>query len=92
MEFIWDDQDDPNGNVAHILSGHPEMTLELIEEIFTTWSGDEDLFESKRNGAIFLVLEKTYKQKLYRIVFEKADESVKVKTAFRIKKRKGEQL
>lgn len=68
------------------------MKPELVEAIFTTWSGDEDLFESLRNDTLFLVLEKTHKRKLYRTVFEKVGQAVKVKTAFRIKKRKGEQL
>jgi hypothetical protein len=89
MEFIWDDPSDPEGNVAHILSDHPNMKPEFIEELFTTWSGDENVFESARNGIHFLVLEKTHQQKLYRIVFEKLGQQVKVKTAFRISKRKG---
>jgi c-di-GMP-binding flagellar brake protein YcgR len=89
VEFIWDDPSDPEGNVAHILSDHPDMKPEFIEELFTTWSGDENVFESTRNGIHFLVLEKTQQQKLYRIVFEKLGQQVKVKTAFRISKRKG---
>jgi hypothetical protein len=64
------------------------MKPEFIEDIFGTWSGDETVFESTRNGIPFLVLEKTHEQKLYRIVFEKMGEKVKVKTAFRISKRK----
>jgi len=89
MEFIGDDPSDPEGNVAHILSDHPDMKPEFIEELFTIWSGDENVFESTRNGIHFLVLEKTHQQKLYRIVFEKLGQQVKVKTAFRISKRKG---
>lgn len=89
MEFIWDDPSDPEGNVAHILSDHPDMKPEFIEELFTIWNGDENVFESTRNGIHFLVLEKTHQQKLYRIVFEKLGQQVKVKTAFRISKRKG---
>lgn len=60
MEFIWDDPSDPEGDIAHILSGHPDMKLEFIEEVFTTWSGDENVFESTRNGVVFLILEKTH--------------------------------
>ena len=89
MEFIWDDPSDPEGNIAHILSDHPDMKPEFVEELFLTWSGDENVFESTRNGIQFLVLEKTHNQKLYRIVFEKHGQKVKVKTAFRISKRKG---
>lgn len=89
MEFIWDDPSDPEGNIAHILSDHPDIKPEFIEEVFTTWSGDENVFGSTRNGVLFLVLEKTHHEKLYRIVFEKRGQKVKVKTAFRISKRKG---
>ena len=89
MEFTWDDPGDPEGNTAHILSDHPDMKPKFIEEVFTTWSGDENIFESTRNGVRFLVLEKTHHEKLYRIVFEKRGQKVKVKTAFRISKRKG---
>ncbi len=89
MEFLWDDPDDEDGNTAHIQSGHPGMTPPLIEEIFAALSGDDDLYESTRSGIRFLVLEKTHGGRLYRIVFQIAGDTIKVKTAFPIKKRKG---
>ena len=32
VQIIWDEDDDPDGNVAHILDGH-DMTLDEVEEI-----------------------------------------------------------
>lgn len=32
VQIIWDDEDDPEGNTAHILDGH-DITLEDVEEV-----------------------------------------------------------
>jgi len=90
VEFIWDDPSDKHGNTHHIFSGHPEMKpTEFIERIFSTFSGDEDVYTSFRYGKNFLVMDKTFKRRLYRIVFEMQGEAIKIKTAHSIKKRRS---
>lgn len=90
MEFIWDQAADVEGNVHHITVRHPEMLpTEFIERIFSTLSGDEDVYTSFRSGQNLLVMEKTYKRRLYRIVFEMEGSAIKVKTAFGISKRRS---
>jgi hypothetical protein len=88
VDFLWDDLNDPLGNTYHILSGHPEMqSTAFIEKAFSTPSGDEQPFTSKRGRKTYLVIEKTFRGKLYKFVFEKNGAEIKMKTAHRISKR-----
>ena len=88
MEFVWDDLSDQVGNLYHILNRHPEMeSTRFIESVFSTPSGNEVFSTSKRGKETFLVVEKTYKRRLYRIVFQKVGDDIRIKTAHRISKR-----
>ena len=88
MDFLWDDLNDPLGNIYHILSGHPEMqSTAFIEMAFSTPSGDEQGYTSTRGKKTYLVIEKTFRRKLYKFVFEKKGEEIKMKTAYRISRR-----
>ena len=58
MDCLWDDPGDPDGNVHHVLNRHPEMkSTQFIEKIFSTFSGDEDAYTSRKNR---FEIEKTY--------------------------------
>jgi hypothetical protein len=88
VDFLWDDLNDPHGNTYHILSGHPEMqSTTFIEKAFSTPSGDEQIYKSTRGNKTYLVIEKTFRKKLYKFVFEKNGTEIKMKTAHRITKR-----
>lgn len=88
MEFIWDDLNDQEGNLYHILNRHPEMeSSRFIETIFITRSNDEVFSKSIRKGETFLIVDKTYRRRSYRIVFQKVESKIRVKTAYRCNKR-----
>ncbi len=87
--FIWDPLSETDGNAYHVMSQHPEMkSTSFVEVVFDTLSGDEDLYNSWRNRKLFLILEKTYQGRLYKIVFQKEGSSIRVKTAHPLKKRR----
>ena len=89
MEFDWADPNDRNGNLWHILSQHPEMlSSAFIEAVFSTTSGDEKYGQEIRGTRISLVMEKTYRKRLYRIVFKTKGQRVHITTAHRISKRR----
>lgn len=90
MKFDWDNLNDTTGNTYHLLSQHPEMrSTRFVEEVFLTPSGDEDFYESPRGRTTFLVVEKTYRRKLYRLVFRTNQTTVRIQTAMRITKRRS---
>jgi len=87
VEFIWDDEDDQEGNLYHVLR-HTEMKdARFIEAVFSTMSGDEAVWTAQRGGETFYVMEKTYKRYLYKIVFQSVGNCIRIKTAHRISKR-----
>ena len=89
MEFDWDDPNDREGNLWHILSQHPEMkTSRFIEEVFNTPSGDEVFYADTRGHKSFTVVEKTFRRRLYRIVFQNEGGHVQITTAFPISRRR----
>ena len=90
MQFQWDDLNDHEGNLYHILSSHPEMrSSRFIELVFDTPSGDEDIYDSIRGKETYLVVEKTYRRKLYKIVFQKVGIAIRIKTGHRINRRRS---
>jgi len=38
IQILWDLEDDPDGNVRHILDGH-DVSLEEVEEVLRDYSG-----------------------------------------------------
>jgi hypothetical protein len=90
MEFDWADPNVRKANLWHILSQHPEMlSSAFIERVFTTTSGDETFATEVRGTKTFLVMEKTYRKRLYRIVFRTKGQHIHITTAFPISKRRN---
>ncbi len=50
--IVWDDEDDPDGNVEHIL-GTGEVTLEEVEEILSNHQGTVERSDQSGNPIIF---------------------------------------
>ena len=50
--IVWDDEDDPNGNVQHIV-GPGEVTTEEVDEVLNDHEGPFDSSDSSGNPIIF---------------------------------------
>jgi hypothetical protein len=50
--IAWDDEDDPQGNVRHIL-GPGEVTIEEVEEVLYDHRGESEPSKSSGNTIIF---------------------------------------
>ena len=49
---VWDDEDDPRGNVQHIL-GPGEVTIEEVDEVLNDHEGPFDSRDSSGNPIVF---------------------------------------
>lgn len=50
--ILWDDEDDPDGNVQHIV-GPGEVTKEETEEVLSNHQGPVELSEESGNPIVF---------------------------------------
>lgn len=72
--FIWDHEDDPDGNVRHILDGH-DVTLEEVEEVL---KGDDNRTEISHSSEWLVTFGHTSLGREVAVVWEKVEDNPRV--------------